>query len=76
MIEAELAAARLRDLGVSAYADAPAVRSGGLSDRDIASELTISPHTVHRHVSNILAKLGVPSRAAAAAYAGRHGVDG
>jgi len=31
-----------------------------------------SERTVHRHVSNILSKLGVPSRTAAATYALRH----
>ena len=43
----------------------------GLSDREIADRLVLSPHTVHRHVSNILVKLGVSSRTAAAAYAAR-----
>ncbi|HEU5003272.1 MAG TPA: LuxR C-terminal-related transcriptional regulator [Actinomycetota bacterium] len=43
----------------------------GLSDRDIAERLVISPHTVHRHVSNLLTKLGVTSRTAAAAAASR-----
>jgi DNA-binding NarL/FixJ family response regulator len=44
----------------------------GLSDRDIARRLVISPHTVHRHVANLRTKLGQPSRAAAVAYATRH----
>ncbi len=39
----------------------------GLTDAQIASRLHLSPHTVHRHVANIRTKLGVPSRAAAAA---------
>ncbi len=43
----------------------------GLSDRAIADELVLSPHTVHRHVANIRFKLGQPSRAAAAAQAAR-----
>jgi class 3 adenylate cyclase/pimeloyl-ACP methyl ester carboxylesterase/DNA-binding CsgD family transcriptional regulator len=43
----------------------------GLSDRAIAVELVLSPHTVHRHVANIRFKLGQPSRAAAAAQAAR-----
>lgn len=43
--------------------------AGGLGDRQIAERLTLSEHTVHRHVSNILTKLGVPSRAAAVARA-------
>lgn len=43
----------------------------GLSDREMANRLTLSEHTVHRHVSNILTKLGVPSRSAAVATAVR-----
>ena len=46
----------------------------GLSDAQIAERLVISPHTVHRHVANILAKLQLPTRAAAAAVAGRAGL--
>ena len=41
----------------------------GLSDREVALELVVSEHTVHRHMSNILRKLGVPSRSAAVAQA-------
>jgi LuxR family transcriptional regulator, maltose regulon positive regulatory protein len=44
----------------------------GLSDRAMASQLGLSDHTVHRHVSNILTKLGVPSRSAAVATAVRN----
>jgi DNA-binding CsgD family transcriptional regulator len=43
----------------------------GLNDREIGARLTISPHTVHRHVANIRTKLGQPSRAAAVAHAAR-----
>jgi DNA-binding CsgD family transcriptional regulator len=46
----------------------------GLADAQIAERLFLSPHTVHRHVANIRAKLRSPSRAAAVAYAGRHGL--
>jgi DNA-binding CsgD family transcriptional regulator len=46
----------------------------GLGDAEIAERLVVSPHTVHRHVANIRAKLGLPSRAAAAAYAARNGL--
>jgi pimeloyl-ACP methyl ester carboxylesterase/DNA-binding CsgD family transcriptional regulator len=46
----------------------------GLSDAEIARRLVVSPHTVHRHVANIRAKLGQPSRAAAAVYAARAGL--
>ena len=44
----------------------------GLSDREMANRLALSEHTVHRHVSNILTKLGVPSRSAAVATAVRN----
>jgi pimeloyl-ACP methyl ester carboxylesterase/DNA-binding CsgD family transcriptional regulator len=46
----------------------------GLSDQQIAERLVLSPHTVHRHVANILAKLRLPTRAAAAAAAARAGL--
>ena len=45
----------------------------GLSNREIASSLVLSEHTVHRHVANILQKLVQSSRAAAAAHATRVG---
>ena len=44
--------------------------SQGRNDREIASALAISEHTVHRHVANILLRLDMPTRAAAAAHAG------
>ena len=48
--------------------------ASGRSNRDIATELFISEHTVARHMSNIFAKLSVSSRAAATAYAFRHDI--
>jgi len=45
--------------------------ASGLSNRQIAEELTISPATVERHVSNILIKLDFQSRAQVAAWAVR-----
>jgi len=44
----------------------------GITNKEIAQRLALSARTVDRHVSNILAKLGVPSRAAATAYAYEH----
>jgi LuxR family transcriptional regulator, maltose regulon positive regulatory protein len=46
----------------------------GLTNRDIAERLVLSEHTVNRHVANILRKLGLPSRTAAASLAGRYGL--
>lgn len=48
--------------------------ASGATNREIAEALTLSPRTVDRHVSNILAKIGAPTRAAAAAYAVEHGL--
>jgi ATP/maltotriose-dependent transcriptional regulator MalT len=46
----------------------------GLADKEMADRLHLSSHTIHRHVSNILTKLGLPSRAAAVAHATRLGL--
>ena len=46
--------------------------ASGKSNRDIATALVISEHTVARHVQNIFSKLGVPSRTAAGAFAFEH----
>ena len=46
----------------------------GRTNRAISTELGISEKTVARHVSNIFTKLGLSSRAAATAYAFRHGL--
>jgi len=43
----------------------------GLSNAAIARKLSLSEHTVKRHVANILVKLDLPTRAAAAAVVGR-----
>ena len=44
----------------------------GCTNREIADELCLSERTIDRHVSNILGKLDVQSRAAATAYAYDH----
>lgn len=89
-LEREAARALFRDLGAQADAerlgtDEPAPLSArehevlrlvaeGLTNRGVAVELVISERTVAHHVSHILRKLGLPSRAAATAYAYEHGL--
>jgi pimeloyl-ACP methyl ester carboxylesterase/DNA-binding CsgD family transcriptional regulator len=46
----------------------------GMSNREIASTLILSEHTIHRHVANILRKLTQSTRAAAATQAARQGL--
>ncbi len=46
----------------------------GLSNKEIAGTLVIGEKTVKTHVSNVLAKLDVPSRTQAALYAVRTGL--
>src|SRR3712207_6051767 len=69
----------------ASYAVSPAGRAGltprelevlqlvaqGMSNGEVATSLVISEHTVHRHVANVLGKLGVSSRTAAVAQAAR-----
>jgi DNA-binding CsgD family transcriptional regulator/tetratricopeptide (TPR) repeat protein len=44
----------------------------GETNKVIAGKLSLSEKTIDRHVSNIFTKLGVPSRAAATAFAYQH----
>jgi DNA-binding CsgD family transcriptional regulator len=46
--------------------------AAGKTNRSIAEELFLSEKTVHRHLSNIFAKLDVGSRSAATAFAFQH----
>jgi len=48
--------------------------ANGMENAEIAAALSISPRTAKNHVSNILSKLGLPSRVQAAVYAVRQGV--
>ncbi|MEA2585801.1 MAG: hypothetical protein QOF33_3886, partial [Thermomicrobiales bacterium] len=48
--------------------------AAGRSNAEIAAALFISVPTVKRHLTTILAKLGLPSRPAAVAYAHTHGL--
>lgn len=45
----------------------------GMSNREIAATLGVSPGTSRTHVQHVLAKLGVTSRLKAAAFVARHG---
>jgi DNA-binding CsgD family transcriptional regulator len=49
------------------------VCAGG-TNKEIAAALVVSVRTIDRHLSNIYAKLGVSSRAAATSYAHEHGL--
>jgi pimeloyl-ACP methyl ester carboxylesterase/DNA-binding CsgD family transcriptional regulator len=51
-----------------------ALVANGLNNSEIAAQLVLSPHTVHRHVANIRHKLGRSSRTAAVAEAARLGL--
>ena len=53
-----------------------ALLAEGLSNAELARRLYISPKTAAVHVSNILAKLGMSSRAEVAAWAVRTGLAG
>jgi DNA-binding CsgD family transcriptional regulator len=83
--EADAAAALMRSLGARGRAGPRAagllsrreqevlrLLGNGLSNREIAERLFISPKTAEHHVGRIYAKLGVSSRGEAVAYAVRN----
>jgi DNA-binding NarL/FixJ family response regulator len=51
-----------------------ALLADGMSTRDVADRLDISPLTVQSHVKNVLAKLGVHTKVEAVRIAWRHGL--
>ncbi|MGH2794183.1 MAG: LuxR C-terminal-related transcriptional regulator, partial [Actinomycetota bacterium] len=84
--EADIAAAAMRELGGSARTgpkgygtlskreeEVLALLAEGLTNAEIAARLYISTKTAGNHVSNILMKLSLRSRAEAAAFAARRG---
>jgi adenylate cyclase len=48
--------------------------ASGQSNAEIAAQLGISDHTAKRHIANVLARLDLPTRGAAATLAARHGL--
>ena len=74
LAEARAAAERATQRVHALQLDVLKLVAQGLTNLDIARRLYLSKHTVHRHLANILHKLSLPSRAAAAAWGVRTGL--
>ena len=55
-------------------ADVVCLMARGLSNKEIASALFISPKTVEHHVGHVYDKIGARTRASAALFAAQHGL--
>ena len=64
---------RLADL-TDRQVDVLRLLATGLSNREIAERLVISPRTAERHVQDVYDKIGLSTRAGAALYAMEHGL--
>ncbi len=68
---------RTRAGGLSSWeAEVAALVARGCTNREIAATLVVSERTAEAHVSNILAKLALTTRAQIAAWAVEHGLTG
>ncbi len=72
----ETAAGALPDGLTARQAEVLRLLAGGLSNKEIAAELFLSPATVERHLATIYRKLGVGGRVEAARYAIARGLAG
>jgi DNA-binding NarL/FixJ family response regulator len=83
LAQAEISAASMRARPAARPSDGPLsprevavarLIALGRTNRQIASELIIAEGTADRHVSNILGKLGLGSRAQVALWVAEHGI--
>jgi DNA-binding CsgD family transcriptional regulator len=68
----DLAAQRLREIALTPReTEVLSWLAKGKTNRDIADILGMSPRTVNKHLEHVFEKLGVETRSAAAAIAGK-----